>query len=202
MKKLLGLVLMLCAAIVLSVGTTGCTQKPKDKDKTKDTKGKDVDKTKDADKGKDVDKTKDADKLKDVDKTKDADKLKDVDKSKDADKTKDLDKTKDKDVDKGVKEKDVEVKFNKVDGEPVKVAKKGDTKIKVEITEKAAADLTLSAKVKDNDKLTGTGKIAKGETKGDLTITADDSKVGEFTADVTVSAEKTTGMTKIKLKVE
>ena len=54
MKKLLGLVIMLSAALVLSIGTTGCTtKKEKDKDAAKTKDGKDAKDAKDA-------KTKDA----------------------------------------------------------------------------------------------------------------------------------------------
>jgi hypothetical protein len=92
------------------------------------------------------------------------------------------------------------VKFKAIDDQKVK--SKGDVTVSVELTEKATADIVLTAKVKDNDKITGTGKIAKDSTKGDIKLESKEAKAGDVVVDVTAAADKVKGDTTFKLKVE
>jgi len=94
-----------------------------------------------------------------------------------------------------------EVKFKEVSEQKVK--KGEEATVKVELTEKAPADVTLAAKGKGEDKISGTGKVAKGETSGEVKVKTDaklDAKT--FDVEVTASGDKVKGMTTFKLKVE
>jgi hypothetical protein len=93
-----------------------------------------------------------------------------------------------------------EVKFKDISEQ--KLTKKGEKKVEVELTEKAAIDVNLTAKGKDDPKITGTGTVKKGETRGELTVKTDDAKGGDAVVEVTAAAEKTTGSTTFKAKVE
>lgn len=91
-----------------------------------------------------------------------------------------------------------EVKFKDI--EAVKAKKGEEVKVPVELTEKATTEITLTAKAKDNDKITGSGKIAKDGTKGDLMVKTGD-KEGAFEVEVTASGEKIKGSKTFKLEV-
>jgi hypothetical protein len=93
-----------------------------------------------------------------------------------------------------------EVKFKDIPEQ--KLTKKGEKKVEVELTEKAAVDINLTAKGKDDAKITGTGTVKKCETKGELTVKTDDAKAGDAVVEVTAAAEKTTGSATFKAKVE
>lgn len=95
---------------------------------------------------------------------------------------------------------ETEVKFKEIPEQ--KLAKKGDKKVEVELTEKAAVDINLTAKGKDDAKITGSGTVKKGETKGELTVKTDDAKGGDAVVEVTAAGEKTKGSTSFKAKVE
>jgi hypothetical protein len=106
---------------------------------------------------------------------------------------------KEKAAEKGASE--TEVKFKEVSEHKVK--KGEEATIKIELTEKAPADVSLAAKGKGEDKISGTGKVAKGETSGEVKVKTDaklDAKT--FDVEVTASGDKVKGMTTFKLKVE
>jgi uncharacterized protein YxeA len=98
--------------------------------------------------------------------------------------------------------KDVTVKFK--DTIEQKVSKKDDKTVTVELTEKAAVDLTITATVKDGEKekvtVTG-GTIKKGENKLDLKIKTEDSKAQSYDVTVTAKGEKANGTGTFKITV-
>jgi hypothetical protein len=202
MKKLLGLMICLCALFALSVGATGC-KKPEVKKVTPvtpPTADKKVDDKK-------VDDKKVDDKMVD-DKKVDHKKVDDkkVDDKKVDDKKVDDKKVDDKKVDdKKANDKKADVKIKAHDGD-VSVTKKGDTKVTVELTEKAPENLTLKAWAKDVDAkvLTGKGMIKKGETSGDVVITTVDAPdtISEVTIEIAPTDKTNAAMLKLKTKVK
>jgi hypothetical protein len=215
MKKLLGLFICGCVAMVLSLGSAGCTKDkgtadkknpPPPADKAVSDK-KEVDK-----KVPEVDK-KPVDKkvVPEVDK-----KVPEVDKKvvPETDKKvvpetdkKVVPETDKKPADKKVvpeKAAKVEVKIKSV--EEVSLKKKGDTKVKIELTEAAPEDLKIKAWAKDVDAkvLTGEGTIKKGETSGEVTITANEvpATVSEITVDIAATEKSKAATTTIKTKVK
>jgi hypothetical protein len=91
-----------------------------------------------------------------------------------------------------------EIKITPITAE-TEVAKKGDTKVNIEIDIDAPADIALAAK---GDKATGKGEIKKGAKKGELTITTTDAdKLTELTVTATSSATKD-AETKLKVKLK